>query len=138
MKNNPILNLINNRTFFLRLALIATLLFHSLGGMFDGGIFRFGNEYLSAKGFGSLGIYVAWAIKLSHVGAAFCLLIDKYVKLAGIITIFIWIMGIIMVHGQHGWFVVGENSNGIEFNVLLIAAILTCMFPKGLKIEKKQ
>lgn len=135
MKNNLLIDSIQpfNNTFILRLALIVILLFHGLPGMFDGGISDFGNNYLSAKGFGALGIYVAWAIKISHVLAAICLLFNKYVKLASIVTIFILVMGIIMVHGQNGWFVVGEGRNGIEFNVLLIAAFIVCMFPNGLK-----
>jgi putative oxidoreductase len=42
-------------------------------------------------------------------------------------------MGIIMVHAREGWFVVGAGRNGVEFNVLLIAAFLTVRCPEGLR-----
>lgn len=135
MKNNFLFNSlkIHDNTFVLRLAVAVILLVHGLGGMFNGGVNQFGNAYLDSMGFAPFGLYIAWAIKISHVVAAFCLLLEKYVKLASLITIFILAVGIIMVHGQHGWFVVGDGRNGIEFNFLLIAALLACMFPKGFK-----
>jgi putative oxidoreductase len=122
-----------NSTFLLRLAVAIILLMHSIPGMFNNGITDFGNLYLNQQGFAPLGVPLAWAIKLSHVAAAFCLLFERYVKLASIITIAILIMGIVMVHLPEGWYVVGGGRNGIEFNFLLIFALLTIMFPQGLK-----
>lgn len=124
---------INNGTFLLRLAVAIILLAHSLTGMFDNGINDFGNLYLNQVGFAPLGVLIAWSIKISHLVAAFCLLFEKYIKLASIITIFILIVGIVMVHFKEGWFVVGGGRNGMEFNFLLIFALLTIMFPNGLK-----
>lgn len=126
-----------NNTFLLRLAVAIILLAHGIPGMIDGSINEFGNLYLNQNGFAPLGVPIAWAIKLSHVVAAFCLLFDKYVKLASIITIFILITGIVMVHFKEGWFVVGGGRNGMEFNFLLIFALLTIMFPKGLKMKSQ-
>ena len=82
-------------TFLLRFAVAIILLVHSVFGMFDGGINAFGNLYLNQIGFAPIGLYLAWAIKLSHVLAAVCLLLNKYIKVASIITIFVLIMGII-------------------------------------------
>lgn len=121
-----------NNTFLLRVAVAIILLIHGLGGMFNGGVNQFGNAYLNGVGFAPFGLFIAWAIKVSHVIAAFCLLFEKYIKWASIITIFILIVGIIMVHAEHGWFVVGGGRNGVEFNFLLIFALLTFVFPKGL------
>lgn len=108
----------------IRIALGIILLMHSIPGMFNNGINDFGNLYLGPMGFGVMGIYVAWAIKLSHIGAAFCFFMNRCIKIAGSITIFILLMGIIMVHANEGWFVVGGGRNGVEFNVLLIAVML--------------
>lgn len=130
--NSTIMNLIANPTFILRLAVCAVLIMHSVPGMFNNGIHDFGN-HLNETGFAPMGFVLAWAIKLSHVAAAIAFLIDRYVRLAGFITIFILVMGIFLVHLPNGWYVVGGGRNGIEFNVLLIAAILTIMYPKGLK-----
>lgn len=122
-----------NPTFLLRLAVAIILLAHGIPGMFDGSINDFGDLYLNPHGFAPLGVPMAWAIKWSHVGAAFCLLFDKYIQLAGWVTIFILFVGIIMVHFKEGWFVVGGGRNGMEFNFLLIVVLLTIMFPKGFK-----
>jgi putative oxidoreductase len=121
-----------NATFLLRIAVSVILIMHSIPGMFNNGVNDFGNLYLNAIGFAPFGVAIAWAIKISHVLAALCFLLEKYVKIAGIITLLILVMGIVMVHWPEGWYVVGGGRNGIEFNFLLIAAIVTIMFPKGI------
>ncbi len=125
-----------NGTFLLRLAVSVILLMHSVPGMFNNGINDFGNLYLNQIGFAPFGVLIAWLIKLSHVVAAFCLVFEKYVKWAGIVTIFILITGIFLVHLKEGWFVVGGGRNGVEFNFLLIFALLTIMFPNGFRKSK--
>jgi putative oxidoreductase len=122
-----------NGTFLLRLAVSIILLIHGAGGMFNGGVNNFGNLYLNQIGFAPIGLPLAWAIKLSHLVAVGCLMSEKYVKWASIVTIVILIAGIIMVHLPNGWFVVGGGTNGVEFNFLLIMALLTIMFPNGMK-----
>lgn len=100
--------------------------------MFDGGINDFGNLYLNQVGFAPFGLVLAWSIKLSHIAVAACFTFDKFIKPAGWITIFILIMGIVMIHFKEGWFVVGGGRNGVEFNVLLIFVLLAITYPKGL------
>jgi putative oxidoreductase len=128
------MNIISNNTFLLRLAVSIILVVHGVGGMFNGGINGFGqalNEW--GIGLAPFGVPLAWAIKLSHLVCVLSLLSDKYVKLTSLITIFILVMGIILIHGREGWFVVGGGRNGMEFNFLLIFALLTIMFPNGIK-----
>ena len=122
-----------DNTTILRLAVAVILLMHGIPGMFDNGVNDFGNLYLNQQGFAPFGVPLAWAIKLSHVAAAVCLVFQKFVKWACGITIFILIMGIVMIHFQEGWFVVGGGRNGVEFNFLLIAVLLTLMFPNAFK-----
>ena len=122
-----------NSTFLLRLSVAIILLAHSLSGMFNNGINDFGNFFLNQIGFAPYGVLLAWIIKLSHVVAAFCLMFEKFVKSASIITISILISGIFLVHFKEGWFVVGGGRNGVEFNFLLIFVLLTIMFPNGIK-----
>lgn len=123
----------SSTTFLLRLSVAVILLMHSIPGMFNNGINDFGTHYLNEVGFAPVGVALAWAIKLSHVAVAFCLLFNKFVKPASIITILVLITGIIMVHFKEGWFVVGGGRNGVEFNFLLIAVLLTFIFPNGFK-----
>lgn len=125
----------NNGTLLLRIAVSVILFVHGAGGMFNNGINDFGKYFLNDQGFAPYGVPLAWAIKLSHIVAVFCLLFEKYIKAACIVTIFILIMGIIMVHYKEGWFVVGGGRNGMEFNFLLIFCLLTIMFPKGFKLN---
>jgi putative oxidoreductase len=125
-----------NGNLLLRIAVAIILLTHSIFGMFNNGINDFGNLYLNQIGFAPFGVFLAWSIKLSHVVAALLLIWNKYVKLAGLITIFVLLMGIVLVHFKEGWFVVGGGRNGVEYNFLLIIVLLAIMFPDGLKNNK--
>ncbi|WP_428232965.1 DoxX family protein [Flavobacterium sp.] len=120
-----------NGTLLLRFAVALILLTHSVSGIFNNGINDFGNLYLNQIGFAPFGVFIAWSIKLSHVVAAVLLILNKYIKLAGFVTIFVLIMGIILVHFQDGWFVVGGGRNGVEYNFLLIIVLLAIMYPDG-------
>ncbi len=122
-----------NGTFLLRFAVAVILFIHGVGGMFNGGVNAFGNLYLNEVGFAPFGLYLAWAIKLSHVVCVVALLMDKYIFYPALVTIAILIAGIIMIHGREGWFVVGGGRNGMEFNFLLIFALLSIIFPNGLR-----
>lgn len=116
----------------LRIVLAVVLLTHSIPGIFNNGINDFGNLYLNEKGFAPFGLYIAWAIKMSHIVCAILFLISKYIKPAAVVTIFILIAGIVMVHAPDGWYVVGPGRNGAEYNFVLIAILLTLMFPQGI------
>ena len=122
-----------NGNLLLRIATAIILLSHSVFGIFNNGINDFGNLYLNQIGFAPFGVFLAWTIKISHIVAAILLLLNKYVKPAGFVTIFILIMGIILVHFQEGWFVVGGGRNGVEYNFLLIFVLLDIMYPNGFK-----
>ena len=124
---------ITNNTFILRMAVAIILFAHSIPGMFNNGVNDFGNLYLNEVGFKPFGLYLAWAIKLSHVVCAVLLILDKFINWAAIVTIIILIAGIIMVHYPDGWYVVGGGRNGVEYNFLLICVLLAVMFPGGLK-----
>ncbi|MBK8051762.1 MAG: DoxX family protein [Saprospiraceae bacterium] len=114
----------------LKLALIAIFAMHSIPSIYTGDVYGFGKMYLDTQGFAPFGIYLAWMIKLSHIGLIFSILTDRFLKVMGWITIAVLVVGIIMVHWPDGWFVVGGGRNGIEFNVLLIACLLTLMYPE--------
>lgn len=126
-----------NSTLILRVAVAIILLTHSVFGIFDNGINDFGNLYLNQIGFAPFGVFLAWSIKLSHIVAAVLLLANKYINFAAIVTILVLIMGIILVHFQEGWFVVGGGRNGMEYNFLLICVLLAIMFPNGFLRDSK-
>ncbi|MBL7829054.1 MAG: DoxX family protein [Saprospiraceae bacterium] len=127
------MNFINHPTFLLRLALSMIMAMHCIPTMLDGSINGFGTEYLDKVGFAPFGLFLAWAVKLTHLIAIPLLLFNRYVMPVAIANILILIVGIFMVHLENGWYVVGGGRNGIEFNFLLIFSFLTLMFPHGLK-----
>lgn len=114
--------------FLLRFSVAFILIMHSVPGMLDGGVNDFGNLYLNQIGFAPLGLALAWTIKISHVACALFLMVNRFIIVASSITIFILVMGIIMVHSQEGWFVVGGGRNGIEYNFLLICVLIQIVF----------
>ncbi|TDH20092.1 DoxX family protein [Segetibacter sp. 3557_3] len=106
---------------------------HSIPSIVTNDVADFGNRYLNAVGLAPFGLPLAWAIKLSHVASAVCLLFQVFVKWAVLITILILVAGIVMIHFKEGWFVVGFGRNGMEFNFLLIFVLLAIAFPNGFK-----
>ena len=111
-------------TLILRIALAAVLFMHGIPSIFTGAVNNFGNQYLNQVGFAPIGLPLAWAIKLSHVACAILLILNRYIRPAAFVTIPILVAGIIMIHAAEGWFVVGGGRNGVEFNVLLISALV--------------
>lgn len=124
---------ITHNTFLLRIAVAVIFAAHSVFTILDGSINNFGKLYLDTVGFAPLGIYIAWMVKLTHLISVPLLILNKYIQPVAIANMVILIVGIFMVHLPEGWFVVGGGRNGVEFNFLLIFALLTIMFPNGLK-----
>jgi putative oxidoreductase len=118
------------KSVFLRLGLSVILLMHSVISILSGDVNNFGHFYLDSIGFSPIGIYMAWAVKLTHLFSVPLLWFDRYIKPVAIANIIIFIFGIYFVHWQNGWFVVGGGTNGIEFNVLLIFSFLNLMYPE--------
>lgn len=134
MKNQQLTTILANN-FLIRLGVAVILLVHGMGGMFNNGVNNFGNLYLNAVGFAPFGLALAWAVKLSHVACAAALLLNRYVVVNAVITIFILIMGIVMIHSKEGWFVVGGGRNGVEFNFILILILAQLAFDRY-KVKK--
>ena len=111
-------------TLVLRITLAAVFSMHGIPSIFTGAVNNFGNVYLNEVGFAPIGLPLAWMIKLSHVACAVLLILNRYIRVAALITIPILVAGIIMIHAAEGWFVVGAGRNGVEFNVLLIGVLV--------------
>lgn len=126
-----------NNIYILHVAIAIILLVHSIPGMFDNGVNNFGKLYLNTIGFAPMGLVLAWAIKLSHVACALCLLLNRYIKIACGITIAILLMGIILIHFKEGWFVVGGGRNGVEYNFLIICVLITIILADHQKAKKR-
>ncbi|MCL9805527.1 DoxX family protein [Flavobacterium amniphilum] len=124
-------------TFLIRFGLAVVMFMHSVPSIVSGDVLAFGNEFLASKGFGIFSVPLAITIKLIHLFSIYALLANRFLKPIAILNIIILISGIIMIHGQEGWYVVGGGRNGIEFNFILIFVFLSFWFPDGLiKSEK--
>lgn len=123
----------NNKidTLIIRFALAIIMLMHSLPSFLTMDVLSFGSDYLAHQGFGVLGVPIAILIKLIQlltVPAMFC---NKYVKIFSALNIVILVTGIVLIHFDEGWYVVGNGRNGVEFNFLLICVFLSLFIPKG-------
>ena len=83
-------------------------------------------DFLNDKGF-PLGFYFAWAVTLFELVGGILMFLRFFVMIFCIGEMIILITGIITVHGENGWFVVGRSLNGIEYSIVLIT-ILTAIF----------
>ena len=111
----------------LRIIVAIILLTHSLPSIITGDVNLFGKLYLNEVGFAPFGVALAWTIKLSHIVAALCLILNRWILLPCLVTIAVLLAGIFMVHLKDGWFVVGGGRNGFEYNVLIIAVICSIL-----------
>lgn len=119
-----------DRTFLLRFGLMVIMIMHGIPSFIEMTVIDFGK---AMEGwFGFMGIPLAILVKLIHVVTIPALLFNKYLKPLAALNIIIFLMGIILIHHKHGWYVVGGGSEGIEFNFLLIFSFAVFLFPDGL------
>jgi putative oxidoreductase len=125
-----------DRTFLLRFALTVIMIMHGVTSFVEMSVIDFGEALADVFGFGVMGIPTAILVKSIHVLTIPALLLNKYLKPLALLNIIIFIMGIILIHWKHGWYVVGGGSEGIEYNFLLIFSFATFIFPNGLVNSK--
>jgi putative oxidoreductase len=101
---------------------VAILIFiHGTARLAAGGVAPFG-AWLDSIGFPA-GLVLASAVTGYELIAPVLILARRYVTLACLGHIFILALGMILVHLPAGWFVVGLGRNGMEYSVVLIAAL---------------
>ncbi len=79
-------------------------------------------EFLESNGLVA-GLYLAWAITVFELAGGLSMAINKWTKYISPAFIIHQIMGITLVHAKNGWFVVGAGTGGMEYSVVLIAAL---------------
>lgn len=83
---------------------------------------------------------MAWVVTLLEVGGGLALIAGFLVTAFSLLLSFHMLMGIFLVHLSNGWYVVGPGSGGAEFNVLLIAGLLTLVLagPGAAALDARQ
>jgi putative oxidoreductase len=117
MKAFPFLSLSTAIKLF-RIAVAILLLIHGITRIMNGTVGGFG-EFLGGFGF-PFGFLVAWGITLFEIAGSLALIAGYYISLISLVFIIELLMGILLVHFNNGWFVVGAGTGGMEYSVLLI------------------
>ena len=98
------------------------LIIHGVSRILHDGVGGFGG-FLDSQGFPG-GTVIAWGITLFEIAAGLLMALGYYTRWIAAVFILELAMGIVLVHAQHGWFVVGGGSNGMEYSVLLISCLV--------------
>lgn len=106
----------------LRIMLSICMMAHGTQRLYFNTVAGFGG-FLTSKGF-LLGVPIAWGITLFELIAGLALLLNYFTKWISLVWALQLLMGIILVHAQNGWFVVGPSTGGVEYSVVLIGALL--------------
>lgn len=121
MKNFPFIT----QQIALNLLRISTSLFlaaHGFIRLYAGTVSGFG-EFLNSKGF-LVGMGIAWSLTFFEIFGGLLMAVGFFRKVISAVFILQLIFGIVLVHAQNGWFVVGYQSGGMEYSVLLILSLI--------------
>jgi putative oxidoreductase len=118
----------------LRMLMGIVFMLHACARIYQNSFEGFGG-FLSSKGF-PLGYYLAWTVTIFELLGGLAMFFRYFVKVFCIGEIIILLTGIVIVHWQNGWFVVGMTLGGIEYSVVLIT-ILVAIFIAELKTPYK-
>jgi len=75
-----------------------------------------------------LPLATAWALAILETAGGVLLLVGYLVAPAAALLAVHMTVGIFLVHLPNGFFVVGPGQGGVEFNLLLVAGLLTLIF----------
>jgi len=106
----------------LRVAVALLILVHGVYRLTMGLVAPFGT-WLDSLGF-PYGYGWAMAVTLYELVGPALMLARRWTSLAALGHAAILSLGLVLVHLPAGWFVVGAGRNGVEYSVLLIAALL--------------
>lgn len=106
----------------LRIVTGLLLVAHGCIRLYAGTVNGFG-EFLNSKGF-IIGTAIAWFLTIFEIAGGLLMAAGFFKKWIAVVFMLELTMGIILVHATNGWFVVGYQSGGVEYSVLLIASLL--------------
>ena len=109
----------------LRMMMGIIFILHAAVRVYNNTLPGFG-DFLDGKGF-PFGFYLAWAVTLFELIGGVLMFLRYFVRVFCVGEIIILITGIVTVHAENGWFVVGLSLNGIEYSIVLIT-ILSAIF----------
>lgn len=105
----------------LRIMVSLAMMAHGFQRVYYGTVNGFG-DFLNAKGF-LIGAPLAWGITLFELLAGSAMLLNFFTRWTSVIWAVQLLVGIILVHAQNGWYVVGPSTGGVEYSLLLIVSL---------------
>ena len=106
----------------LRVTVSVFLMAHGIARAYLGTVNGFG-EFLNSKGF-LVGGFLAWGITIFEIAGGAAMALGYFVRWIAAVFIIQLFTGIILVHAQNGWFVVGATLGGMEYSVMLIICLI--------------
>ncbi|HWI19975.1 MAG TPA: DoxX family protein [Vicinamibacterales bacterium] len=106
----------------LRAGIAAVLIAHGVARAWLGIVDDFGVVF-GQWGFPA-GFALAWTITIVEIAGGALLAAGMFVVPLCAWFAFQLLMGIYLIHGRAGWFVVGAGRNGMEFSVVLLLCLL--------------
>lgn len=110
----------------LRYTLALEFLSHTITRMATDRVKPFG-VFLEGAGF-PLGLYWAWGVTLWELVGGALLALGWKTPWVALVFVVQMAFAFFLVHLKFGWFVVGHGSNGVEYAVVLAAALLATAF----------
>lgn len=99
---------------------------HGAPKLFGGGVAGL-ESFLSGISF-PLPAFFAWVVTLLEFFGGLALVVGLLVTPIALLFVIEMLMGIVLVHGANGFYVIGPGQGGIELNLMLIASLLTLVF----------
>ena len=121
MKKFPFITLRQSLIVF-RVVVALLLMAHGAMRLSAGTVNDFG-DFLNSKGF-MIGNVIAWFLTIFEMAGGLLMAAGYFVKWIAAVFMTEIVMGIILVHAKNGWFVVGHQSGGAEYSVLIIFSLI--------------
>jgi putative oxidoreductase len=106
----------------LRVMVGIIMMAHGFQRLYYGTVGEFGG-WLNSQGF-IIGTTIAWLITLFELIGGATLVAGFFKKWISLAWMLVIIPGIFMVHLQHGWYVVGPSTGGVEYSLLILASLV--------------
>lgn len=105
----------------MRILLGIIFIIHACARLYLNTVPGFG-QFLESQGM-PLGLVLAWGVTLGELVGGSLLVLGRWVRWAVLFHTTVILMGIFLVHLKNGWFVVGQHTGGVEYSLLILAAL---------------
>lgn len=106
----------------LRIGISVIMMAHGFQRLYYGTVGDFGG-FLNTVGF-PFGTALAWCITIFELTGGFLLALGLFTRWISLLWMIVISSGIILVHAQNGWYVVGPSTGGVEYSFLILICLI--------------